>query len=169
MHRCLSYAPILMFLVSMFLSSLPLLGDQTKSLSSQPPAVADPKTGEQLKWQVVGSGGTRGTSTNYIVSGTVGQTAVGGGGSTSYGVNQGFWQNFVPLCDDCGDANSDGTVDISDAVFLIAYIFSGGGAPADCVIPHGMGDANGDSAVDISDAVYLIAHIFSGGDAPHCP
>jgi len=62
----------------------------------------------------------------------------------------------------CGDANGDATVDISDAVYLIAYIFSGGSAPS----PLLAGDANCDSTVDISDAVYLIAYIFSGGLAP---
>jgi|GEM_PF-6671912 len=62
----------------------------------------------------------------------------------------------------CGDANADGMVDISDAVFLIAYIFSGGSAPS----PLLAGDANCDAAVDISDGVYLIAYIFSGGQAP---
>jgi hypothetical protein len=64
----------------------------------------------------------------------------------------------------CGDANGDGTVDISDSVYLIAYIFSGGSAPN----PLGSGDANGDGTVDISDSVYLIAYIFSGGSAPQC-
>jgi len=63
----------------------------------------------------------------------------------------------------CGDANGDAAVDISDAVYLIAYIFSGGSAPS----PLLAGDANCDSTVDISDAVYLIAYIFSGG-APPC-
>jgi hypothetical protein len=62
----------------------------------------------------------------------------------------------------CGDANGDGSVDISDAVYLIAYIFAGGSAPN----PLLAGDANCDSAVDISDVVYLIAYIFSGGPAP---
>ncbi|TFH65193.1 MAG: hypothetical protein E4G91_03370 [Candidatus Zixiibacteriota bacterium] len=62
----------------------------------------------------------------------------------------------------CGDANGDDAVDISDAVYLIAYIFSGGSAPN----PLLAGDANCDSAVDISDVVYLIAYIFSGGQAP---
>ncbi|MCX6833248.1 MAG: right-handed parallel beta-helix repeat-containing protein, partial [candidate division Zixibacteria bacterium] len=61
-----------------------------------------------------------------------------------------------------GDANNDGAVDISDAVYLIAYIFSGGPAPP----PLLAGDANCDSTVDISDVVYLIAYIFSGGSAP---
>jgi hypothetical protein len=62
----------------------------------------------------------------------------------------------------CGDANGDAAVDISDVVYLIAYIFSGGSAPEPLIA----GDANCDSAVDISDVVYLIARIFSGGPAP---
>ncbi|TFH64967.1 MAG: hypothetical protein E4G91_04115 [Candidatus Zixiibacteriota bacterium] len=62
----------------------------------------------------------------------------------------------------CGDADGSSSVDISDAVYLIAYIFSGGSAPN----PVLAGDANCDSAVDISDVVYLIAYIFSGGLAP---
>jgi hypothetical protein len=62
----------------------------------------------------------------------------------------------------CGDANNDATVNISDAVSLIAYIFSGGPAPS----PLLAGDANCDGTVNISDAVYLIAYIFSGGSAP---
>ncbi len=68
----------------------------------------------------------------------------------------------------CGDANSDDFFDISDAVFLIQYIFAGGPAPATCMYPLGRGDANGDCAVDVSDAVFLIQYIFAGGPAPAC-
>ena len=64
----------------------------------------------------------------------------------------------------CGDANGDGLFNISDAVFLIAYIFGGGPAPN----PLCYGYANGDGTINISDAVYLIAYIFGGGPAPHC-
>jgi hypothetical protein len=71
-------------------------------------------------------------------------------------------------CTFCGDANNDGSVDISDVVFLIAYIFSTGRAPGDCNYAKGRGDANGDGRADISDVVYLIARVFSGGKAPHC-
>jgi hypothetical protein len=67
---------------------------------------------------------------------------------------------FVPAR--TGDASGDGNVDIADAVYLIAYIFSGGSAPA----PLLAGDASCDGSVDISDAVYLISYIFSGGPAP---
>jgi hypothetical protein len=63
-----------------------------------------------------------------------------------------------------GDANRDRTINISDAVYLIAFIFSGGPAPT----PSVAGDANCDSAVNISDAVFLIAYIFGGGSAPGC-
>ena len=69
------------------------------------------------------------------------------------------WTKFSFLC---GDANADASVDISDAVYLIAYIFAGGPAPNPLVA----GDANCDLAVDISDAVYLISYIFGGGPAP---
>jgi parallel beta-helix repeat protein len=67
----------------------------------------------------------------------------------------------------CGDANADGSVDISDVVYMISFIFSGGLPPS----PYLSGDANCDGQVDISDAVYLIAYIFSGGSAPcaNCP
>jgi C1A family cysteine protease len=62
----------------------------------------------------------------------------------------------------CGDANDSRAVDISDVVYLIAYIFSGGPAPVSTTA----GDANCDGGIDVSDAVYLISYIFSGGPAP---
>jgi PKD repeat protein len=61
---------------------------------------------------------------------------------------------------DCGDVNGDGAVDISDRVYLQAFIFGGGPAPI------GSGDVNCDTSVDISDCVYLINYIFGGGPAP---
>jgi len=62
----------------------------------------------------------------------------------------------------CGDADASGAVDISDVVYLIEYIFSGGSAPN----PLLRGDSDCSSEVDISDVVYLISYIFSGGPAP---
>lgn len=64
-----------------------------------------------------------------------------------------------------GDANGDMLVSISDAVYLINYIFAGGPAPN----PLESGDANCDSQVSISDAVYIINYIFAGGPAPCAP
>jgi hypothetical protein len=64
-----------------------------------------------------------------------------------------------------GDADGSGGIDISDVVYIVAYIFSGGPAPT----PAEAGDANCDLMTDISDAVYLITYIFSGGPAPCVP
>ncbi len=79
-----------------------------------------------------------------------------------------FAQHLGHCCPTCnckpGNANGDAMTDISDVVYLIAYIFSGGLAPTP--YPICSGDANCDCAVDISDVVYLIAYIFSGGNAP---
>lgn len=67
----------------------------------------------------------------------------------------------------CGDADGSDILTISDAVYLINYIFSGGPAPN----PLLSGDADCSAIVNISDAVYLINFIFGGGPAPcsACP
>ncbi len=64
-----------------------------------------------------------------------------------------------------GDANNDGTLNVSDAVWIINYIFVGGETPQ----PEFMqGDSNCDTAVNVSDAVYIINYVFAGGNAPPC-
>lgn len=62
----------------------------------------------------------------------------------------------------CGDANGDKSVNVSDAVYLINYVFSGGNPPD----PLSTGDANCDTLVNVSDAVYIINYVFSGGHPP---
>ena len=65
----------------------------------------------------------------------------------------------------CGDADGNGIFTISDAVYLINFIFAGGPSP----IPICHADADGNAIATISDAVFLINYIFAGGPAPHCP
>ena len=125
--------------------------------------VAIPETGQQIKWQVISGGGTKAASASYVLNGTVGQTAVGIGSSTTYRVNHGFWQNF-PCCDKPGDANNDSAVNVGDAVYIINYIFKGGVAPV-CKCE---GDANGDCAINVGDAVYIINYIFKRGPPALC-
>lgn len=62
----------------------------------------------------------------------------------------------------CGDADGNDLVNISDAVYLIGYIFGGQIAP----VPLASGDVDCNELVNISDAVFLISYIFGGGEAP---
>jgi hypothetical protein len=64
----------------------------------------------------------------------------------------------------CGDANGDGDVNVSDAVYLIEYIFKSGPPPD----PLPAGDADGNGDVNIADAIYLINYIFKSGPPPIC-
>jgi hypothetical protein len=53
-------------------------------------------------------------------------------------------------------------VNVSDAVYLVSYIFGGGPAPFDPC----RGNVDCDARLNISDAVYLINYIFGGGSSP---
>lgn len=122
-----------------------------------------PNAGEQIKWQVISSGGNRGISTNYIVSGTVGQTAVGLVTSTNYKVNQGFWQNFATPTSCCtgttGNVNMSGIVDLSDLSALANYL-TGGGYVLPCVPEANINNAG---IVDLSDLSALANYLTGGG------
>jgi hypothetical protein len=66
---------------------------------------------------------------------------------------------------ECGDANGDCNVSLSDIVYLISYLFKGGSVPLPI---QGAGDANCDGNVSLSDIVYLINYLFKGGAPPCC-
>ncbi len=67
----------------------------------------------------------------------------------------------------CGDANGDDEVNVSDAVYIVNFVFVSGQAPD----PMESADVNCDTEVNVSDAVYIINSIFAGGPAPcsDCP
>ncbi|UCD63847.1 MAG: immune inhibitor A [Candidatus Zixiibacteriota bacterium] len=65
----------------------------------------------------------------------------------------------------CGDANGDGVITQSDAMFLIDYLRKGGPAPD----PIEAGDADGDGDVDGDDFKYLIEYLHKDGPEPVCP
>jgi len=67
----------------------------------------------------------------------------------------------------CGDVNFDGVVSITDAVFLINYIFGGGEQP----LSFSKADSDCSGTTTIGDAVHLINYIFGGGQIPcgGCP
>jgi hypothetical protein len=62
----------------------------------------------------------------------------------------------------CGDVDSDGSINIADAVYLIRYIFAGGPAP----VFGETADSDCDQRLNIADVVYLINYIFNGGTKP---
>lgn len=63
-----------------------------------------------------------------------------------------------------GDADHNNVITVSDAVYIISYIFGGGPAPYSTT----NGDADCNNLITVSDAVYIISYIFGGGPAP-CP
>jgi hypothetical protein len=61
-----------------------------------------------------------------------------------------------------GDADGNLVLNVSDAVFLISYIF-GSGRPPD---PYISGDGDCNHVVNVSDVLVIIAHVFGGQPPP---
>ncbi|MBI4602570.1 MAG: thrombospondin type 3 repeat-containing protein [Planctomycetes bacterium] len=69
-------------------------------------------------------------------------------------------------CKRRGDCNGDSLFDISDAIAVLSFLFSGGETPpclnaCDC--------NNSGPGIDISDAICFLSHLFLGGPAPNPP
>jgi hypothetical protein len=78
--------------------------------------------------------------------------------------------NKPPTCCVGQSGNIDGDpgylIDISDLVYLVDFMFSGGAAPP-CMLEA---NVDGLGELDISDLVYLVDYMFTGGPAPvACP
>jgi hypothetical protein len=64
-----------------------------------------------------------------------------------------------------GYINADENMDLSDAVFILGYLFAGGEAPG-CLKSADVDD-NGE--LQITDAIFLLGHLFLGGPSPAQP
>jgi hypothetical protein len=64
----------------------------------------------------------------------------------------------------CGDCNDDGILDLSDAVYILNYLYKSGSAPD----PLESGDTNGDDLLDLTDAIYILNYLYKGGSSPSC-
>jgi hypothetical protein len=64
-----------------------------------------------------------------------------------------------------GDLNFDGSVDISDLIYFVNYLFSGGPAPQPV---EQSADFNCSGDDDIADLVAMVTYMFQGGPPPPC-
>jgi hypothetical protein len=60
-----------------------------------------------------------------------------------------------------GDANADGSTDLSDGIAIIYCLFSG----MKKIPCEQAGDTNDDGALEISDGIYILSFLFTGGKA----
>lgn len=63
------------------------------------------------------------------------------------------------------DADSDGEVSLTDAVYVLLFLFQGGERPA-CM---DAADADDDGQVQLNDAIAVLAYLFQGGAVPPPP
>lgn len=65
-----------------------------------------------------------------------------------------------------GNVNDDagGSVDLSDLIYFVNYLFLGGPAPNCLAAANVNGDAG--CSIDLSDLIYLVNYLFLGGPAP---
>ncbi len=64
-----------------------------------------------------------------------------------------------------GDANGDATVDLSDGIAVLSFLFLGGPAPA-CA---DAADTDDSGALDLGDALRVFDFLFLAGDVPPAP
>jgi len=61
-----------------------------------------------------------------------------------------------------GDADRDGKIVLTDAVFILGFLFQAGTAPP-C---QAIADVDADGAINLTDPIVLLGHLFQGAAAP---
>jgi hypothetical protein len=64
-----------------------------------------------------------------------------------------------------GDLNSNGSIDLSDVIYLLWHLFEGGPAPP-CTKSA---DSDDTGVVELADGIYLLNHLFLDQPAPARP
>ncbi len=59
-----------------------------------------------------------------------------------------------------GDADGSGTVELTDVIVGLSFLFRGGAGPEQC---RDMLDSNDDGTADVSDAIYTLRWLYAGG------
>ena len=67
-----------------------------------------------------------------------------------------------------GDANLNGTIDLTDAIVILDHLFVG--KPLDCrLAAEVVADVNGSGSLDLADAIFVLSFRFQGGMPPLAP
>src|SRR6266542_1550982 len=64
-----------------------------------------------------------------------------------------------------GDANSDGSIDIADPIFILVWDFLGGSGPS-CM---DAADADDNGAIEVTDSIRILQYLFLEGRRPEVP
>ena len=134
----------------------------------------------QIDWYVIGAGGGTSTSSNYQLTGTIGQPIVGTSSSTNYILDAGFWVGGA-IAGGCsyivGDVNNNGAFNGIDVSYSVTYFKGGPPPPYSCECTPGntwfvAGDVNGNCSFNGIDVSYMVGY-FKGGLSPipcsQCP
>jgi hypothetical protein len=100
---------------------------------------------------------------SFYVAGNAANGNFANSGDFIYTISESAQPPVVVCQGICGDANNDISVNVSDAVWIVNFVFVGGGQPMPILA---CGDANTDAAVNVSDAVWIINYVFVGGAPP---
>ena len=65
-----------------------------------------------------------------------------------------------------GDANADGTLDVSDAIVTLGFLYLGEPSKLDC---KKSADTDDSGILEVTDAIYLLTYKFLGGPEPSPP
>jgi hypothetical protein len=90
--------------------------------------------------------------------------------ASNYTAGQGYCFTLAVRPYICGDINANGSITISDIVYLAGFLLHGGAA-----IPNPIMRANVNCSANpnptIADLTYLVGHLFGGGPVPcaNCP
>ena len=137
------------------------------------PILNSPEAGETINWQVISNGATNSSSASYALMGTIGQVAVGYVSSPTYGLNQGYWQDFGGSGTGCcglytggftGNTDCDilGKRNLADITRLIDKVYV---SKTDLCCPEN-GNVDGDllAKVNLADITRLIDHVYISKD-----
>jgi hypothetical protein len=72
---------------------------------------------------------------------------------------------FMPVIFRRGDVNSDSSVNIADAIFLLSRLFSAG----EYEVNEDASDINDDGSANIADPIFLLAYLYNGAPPPPEP